>query len=78
MILVRVRHVQPNGIGYMTESGTCTSDIRDAHIYGNMSEAWNHMGLSGNMGSDETGEWCWPEEITDEEYVERLKYIPYR
>lgn len=53
--------VEVKGVGWMTKDGAVSDDRRLAWVYASEAEAWEHLCASGQMGSDEEGEYAWVE-----------------
>lgn len=48
-------------ICYLTKEGKCTRAVRDAMLHESEAEAWNHLGTTGNIGSEGGQDWSWVE-----------------
>lgn len=52
-------------IGYLTKYNQVSIDPSDAIVFKSEAEAWDYALASGIMGSDESGEWAWVEELVN-------------
>lgn len=64
--VMRCRYVQPDGVGYVSRDGGCTSLLNQACVYDSEADAWAHAITANLIGSDETGDWVWPELVPDQ------------
>ena len=62
--VVRVRFVQPDGVGYLTKDGQCSAKIDQAQRYETESDAWLHAAGAEVLGVTDKGE--------DDAWVEQL------
>jgi hypothetical protein len=56
--VVRCRYVQPDGVGYLTGDGACTTQLRDAKVFRSAAEAWEFAIPVMGDGDD-----AWVEEV---------------
>lgn len=63
--VVRARYVQPDGIGYLTDRGAVSHNIRHAARFFSQADAWTFLNASTLKGHDEQGDYLWVEELPE-------------
>ncbi len=53
----------PDSVGWMTPDGGASHSPELIQTYASEADAWLHAAASGNIGSDEAGDYCWVEPV---------------
>ena len=62
-------------LGYVTKLGHISKNKRDAHTFASEADAWLYASNAELVGHDEKGEWCFPEELHEQNCTKLLSYL---